>query len=323
MRGDDEPEKGFVLETTQDVRPRQRVDYWRSLHPSVSIDVPNGREYLKFKGERLHYRADNGGVVGYTDAEDTQADFQGADPDFLLLSVVLSGETRFRSERGKDVIARPGSGVLLVDSGARIASRSRNCSHAYLTLPKQFFEADFDPAALTGDDGICLLPEAGLLRFLRLQLQEIASSGRALSARAARVSVESALQLAVGALGEGVARPPAAPRGRALFEAAMAMINVRASDVGLTAESLARGLGCSRALLYRVFADRDRSVGQVIREARLSRAKSLLAGDASTPIKLIARWSGYENAAAFSRAFRLHTGLTPNDYRAALREALR
>lgn len=319
MGDGDEPEQRLAWETTRQVRPQDRIAYWRSLHPSVSIDVPSGAESRTFTGERLTYRAGPGTVFGYTRAGDAQAQFQGADPDFLLLSVVLAGETQFRSERGTEVIARPGGGVLLLDSGARIASRSHGCSHAYLTLPKHLLKGESDPAALTGDDGIRLMPDAGLLRFLRLHLQEIAASSHELSARSAGIAVGNALRLALGALEDGMPQPRAAPAGRALFEAAMAIIKIRAPDVGLSAASLARALGCSRALLYRAFAAHDCSVGQMIREARLSRAKALLSGQSDAPIKVIARQSGYENAASFSRAFRLHCGLTPNEYRMWLR----
>lgn len=243
--------------------------------------------------------------------------FKGTNPDFLLLSLVISGATEFRTSNGTEVVAKPGAGFLVIDSGTSIWSRSHDCAHTYLTLPKHII--DVDPATLTGEEGIGLLPETGLLRFLRPQLQEIAASGNELTAGSAQVAVENTVQLAVAALSEARAQRHAAPEDRDLFAAARALIEIRAADTGLTASKIADALGCSRAHLYRVFSDRDCGVGEMIRATRLARAKSLLVTHDTLPIKVIATMSGYENAASFSRAFQRHEGVSPDHYRASRR----
>ena len=303
------------------MRPQDRFDYWRGLHPSVALDPVGDDAASSFQATRLYYRTGNGGAVGYTSADDTRGHFQGAQPDFLLLSFVLTGATDFYGQRGGEVLARPGSGVLLIDSGASIRSQSQDCAHVYMTLPKRLLPPTVDFAALTGEDGVCLLPEAGLLQFVHLYLQELAASGSDLSGPAARIAVDHACSLAVAALDEVPPESQAEPHGKALFEAAMAVIRIRAPDVTLTADSLAQALGCSRALLYRIFADRDLGIGQQIRAARIARARALLEADSAVPIKVIARQSGYENAAAFARAFRRDTGISPVEYRLAWRQA--
>ncbi|WP_127903216.1 helix-turn-helix domain-containing protein [Solirhodobacter olei] len=313
-RGD--PHPGFTLETTRDVRQQDQVDYWRSLHPSLRLDVPKGRDYRAFDGERLLFGSRGGSAVCYAQADDMIGHFQGSHPDFLLLSLVMAGATEFRPSHGTEVVAEPGAGFLVLDSGSSIRSRSHDCAHAYLTLPKHLIDAD--PATLTGEQGISLLPETGLLRFLRLQLQEIPVSGRDLGARSAEVAVENTVELAVAALNERSARRRAAPKDRDLFEAARALIEIRAAEAGLTASAIAEALGCSRAQLYRVFSDRDLGIGQMIRTTRLARAKALLETHDTLPIKVIATMSGYENAASFSRAFLRREGVSPDRYRASL-----
>lgn len=318
----DRSEGGFILQTTRAVRRQDRFDYWRSLHPSVHLDLPDGHGCRQFEGQRLYYRAESGCVVGYADAEDAHANFDGADPSFLLLSCVLAGATEFRSRKGAEVTAKPGAGILLVDSAAKISSRSHECAHTYITLPKHLLGDAFDQTTLTGKDGLCLLPETGLLRFLQLQLQEIAAIGRGLSADATTVAVDALVQLAIGAMSEGRLQSFAEPTDKALFEAAMAMIRVHASRLDLTSASIAKALGCSRAHLYGAFTARGVGVGQMIREARNRRARSLLAERPSAPIKVVARMSGYQDAASFTRAFRLQTGFTPTEYRETLRRKL-
>ena len=107
-------------------------------------------------------------------------------------------------------------------------------------------------------------------------------------------------------------------RAFALFEAAKMLIRTRAPDVNLTAEHLAQALGCSRAHLYRVFAEHGGTIGDALRDARMEIARSLLMLTPSLPVQQIAHRSGYASAAAFGRAFRTATGHTPIGYRMSL-----
>lgn len=317
MGNQGELQPGFKREATREVRQPDRVEYWRSLHCSVDLDFPEGCDYRAFEGARLHGRSYTGSAVTYSQADDMLGHFPGTYPDFLVLSLVIAGATEFRSSRGKEVVARPGTGFLVVDNGAKVRSRSHDFAQVYLTLPKRLL--DLDPATLAGEDGIGLLPETGLLRFLRLQLQEIAANGHDLSPGSGQVVVENTVQLAIAALDERRERQAISADDRDLFEAARAMIEIRAEDTGLTASSLADALGCSRAHLYRVFSDRNCGIGQLIRRTRLARAKSLLATHDQLPIKVIAKMSGYESAASFSRAFQRREGVSPDSYRASCR----
>jgi AraC-like DNA-binding protein len=92
------------------------------------------------------------------------------------------------------------------------------------------------------------------------------------------------------------------------------------TDLGPAA--LARALRCSRTQLYRVFARRDVSVMDHIREKRLRRCRDMLADpDCRLPIAEIASLCGMDNPAAFSRGFRRRFGRTPGEIRREARSA--
>jgi AraC-like DNA-binding protein len=91
----------------------------------------------------------------------------------------------------------------------------------------------------------------------------------------------------------------------------------RAGDPDLSVAALAGELGLDRSVLTRRFT---RATGMApkpfLQSIRLSRAMSLLhATDA--PIATIAHECGFADAGYFSRAFRLHTGQSPERFRKA------
>jgi len=89
----------------------------------------------------------------------------------------------------------------------------------------------------------------------------------------------------------------------------------------LTAESIAAGVGCSRARLYRIFAQRDQMVGDCLRGIRLLHASRLIETLPTEPIAMIAFDSGYTDLSAFGKAFKRQFGMTPGDWRATRPDA--
>jgi AraC-like DNA-binding protein len=121
-------------------------------------------------------------------------------------------------------------------------------------------------------------------------------------------------------MGRNGARDVQGRAEEALVASAERIIRLRCSDSALTADAVAASVGVSRAHLYRAFAARGLAIGDVIREARLGEARRLLSAPHHRVIGEIAHQAGYEDAAAFSRAFRRRFGLSPRDWVAALRE---
>jgi AraC family transcriptional regulator len=85
-------------------------------------------------------------------------------------------------------------------------------------------------------------------------------------------------------------------------------------------QSLQRLAGLCELSVRRLSLYFKNTTGQTLRryaaEARISRAKALLS-DRQLLIKQVAYQSGFQNAAAFTAAFRKETGLTPEQFRVA------
>ena len=82
-------------------------------------------------------------------------------------------------------------------------------------------------------------------------------------------------------------------------------------------ERLSRGADMSRATYIRRFGrSTGMSVGAFLTQARLMTAAELLATTDST-VAMVAAQVGYQSESAFSRSFRLATGLTPGRFRRA------
>jgi AraC family transcriptional regulator len=82
--------------------------------------------------------------------------------------------------------------------------------------------------------------------------------------------------------------------------------------------TLADDIGVHPVHLARVFrAHYGMSIGTYLRGLRLDWAACQL--PTNTPLSEIAAGAGFVDQSHFTRAFRIHTGLTPGQYRAACR----
>src|SRR3546814_4060534 len=85
----------------------------------------------------------------------------------------------------------------------------------------------------------------------------------------------------------------------------------------LTADAIARAIGCSRASLYRLFEQRGLAVAEHVRAVRLNHSRTLLR-DPRLGIGDIALRCGYDDLSAFGKAFRRRFGMTPRDWRQSI-----
>ena len=85
----------------------------------------------------------------------------------------------------------------------------------------------------------------------------------------------------------------------------------------LTLSSIAGAVGVHPSHLARTFRRRyRRSIGEYVRKLRIERAVTELA-DTDAPLAAIGLRSGFFDQSHFSRVFKLHTGMTPAQFRAA------
>lgn len=82
---------------------------------------------------------------------------------------------------------------------------------------------------------------------------------------------------------------------------------------GLTAETVADALGIGRQTLYRKLQDEGTSFSQILEDVRESMAKDYLKSKGAT-VSETAYVLGYSDPAAFSRAFKRWTGVSPKDF---------
>lgn len=319
MQQPETPGGGLRLFSTRQHSVGRRFEYWRSLHQLIELDTPTRDGARNFNAELMQYIASNGAVFGVTRSDDTIARFARSEGEFVLLSIPVSGKVDMAYGKDKQYSLRAAdtTGVVLVDGLSHLTtSVSDHYSHIYLTIDR-----NAALLALQGDEdrlarGVSLLAQGGLTEMLRSHLQEMAIRRRSLTAHEADVAVKVAGDLALGALAQGVVGHDS-ERGisnSALYEAACRFIRINIARMDLTAETIARGIGCSRSHLYRVFELQDETVGMAIRRYRFENAVSLLENASYPSIKQIAYESGYKSAAAFSRFFRDYTGLSPSDF---------
>ena len=103
-------------------------------------------------------------------------------------------------------------------------------------------------------------------------------------------------------------------RRRALFEEALALIELSYGDERLSLEDLARELYVSPRQLQRAFAEAGTCVRERVHAVRMERAAWLLC-ESGLPVAAIARTVGYRQPAQFAKAFRRRYGLAPAQWR--------
>ncbi|MEM9996375.1 MAG: ATP-binding protein [Bacteroidota bacterium] len=212
--------------------------------------------------------------------------------DGLALCAALKGDTRTSHIP-----------VLLLSARADVESRIAGYdlgADAYLAKP---FHAAELRAQVRG-----LLRERARLQSRYAQLRRHAEG----SAATVRLTDTDAPHL--DAPPEPVVRSPFPPREAAFLTDLEAAIAAGLDDPEFTTERLAEALALSRRQLQRKLnALTGESPGGLIREARLNRAATLLAGGALS-VKEVAAAVGFRSTSAFGRAFRERYGATPSVY---------
>jgi AraC-like DNA-binding protein len=242
--------------------------------------------------------------------------------DHFLMSVTLAGEAHLAHGHDGMTTISPQTGMVLVDIAQDVRTTVRDGhSHAYLTLPRTMVKSLTGSSALRAAGGVLPLPGAGLFAFLRTHMEMLHRHRRELSAVQTRTALRVAGALAVDCLECLDADREAHKHStETMFAAANDTIQRRLADPDLCADGIAILLGCSRAHLYRVFDSYDLSIGQAIRDARMERARALIAKRPGSSLEEIGVAVGYASQAGFSRAFRNAFGFTPREWRALLKQ---
>ncbi|MDD7972034.1 helix-turn-helix domain-containing protein [Roseinatronobacter alkalisoli] len=314
----------FRAVSTKSQRPSQRFEFWRSLFPRIDLDTVEEDGQRDFRGNLLHFGTEDGATFVFSSNDDTRASFGRPEGDFLMLSLTVAGSAKLQHGHDTRLISTPGTGLVIVDGGQAFTTISRDHSVISLMLPRDRAERAIGNDLSVLRNGLVSLPQEGMAHLLTSHLQTMAMEGESLDGHSADIAMKAAVDMAFGALTQAKNREDgqtAIPTGHdaGLRAAARRYIHLHCQNHKLTAAGIARAIGCSRAHLYRVFAAKEISVGDVLRTARLERASALLITFADMPVKFVASRCGYADAAAFARAFRGYNGMTPQEYRELFR----
>lgn len=295
----------------------ERFDFWHALFPQ--IDMRRTTDDGGYRAAALACAGDDG--IAFTDlvCAPTASRFHDGRLDHMQLCVVAAGQFGVTHGRDERLWLGPGAGLQLLDCHRAAQTHSETSYRAYhITLPRAAVYRAMGGDPIAGTGALRTLPDTPLGLLLKDQLGALARHGPDMRAAEAAAAMKLLSGLALTYL-EGFG-PAARDDGRRIgdshFASACRLIEARREDAGLTADAVARAIGCSRASLYRLFEQRGLSVADHIRAVRLNHARTLLR-DPRLGIGDIALRCGYEDLSAFGKAFRRRFGMTPRDWRMA------
>ena len=310
----------LLVHTTDGVPANQRLAYWREgvMRRMVPLGVegtgnPFRGRMRRIVGEGLELiEFASTDVVAVRSPERCRID--GCDDVTIDLMRRSAGTWM---DHGGTQRVRAGELYLVDYAKPSEVRRGAHCTVG-LTMSRQLARG------VLGDD---IAPRAGmkfaasgLARVLNHHLQttfdeagRMAVAERAAAAKAAKDMALALLQ----ATHQGVADPDHFEHGS--HRAALGLIDVECGDPDLTPERVAAAIGCSRASLYRAFARHGESVAAAIWQARLERARRMLASPEGIGLLIsdIAVLSGFRELPTFTRMFKRRFGMTPSDARIA------
>jgi AraC-like DNA-binding protein len=218
-----------------------------------------------------------------------------------------AGEEQVRLEQGE---------VGMFDLARPVANLVTDSSSLRLMLPREAVDA-LVPGRVLAPHGARLLGGAAavLATFMEALLRSLPSLAPEQAGAMERATVElAAACLAPSRERMSIAAPAI---DASLLLRARAFIEGRLTDVRLDPDAVARGLGLSRSVLYRLFAPLGGVAGH-IRARRLARVKALLSDPRERRrISELAFMHGFADEAQFSRAFRRAFGVSAREVRSA------
>ncbi|THF57797.1 helix-turn-helix domain-containing protein [Ollibium composti] len=244
------------------------------------------------------------------------------DPDSIKILMQRSGHSRFE-QQSHSVDLQPQSAIIYDPVRNYSLQNLSRVDQLILQVPRSTFGDDTlarlaRPVPLpAGDDSLTHIV-SGLMQMA------IGEAHRMDEASCQRVG-ESLIQLVNGLIRGKPATPEFRPSPlEALRERIVAYIDANLGRSTLSAEDIARHMGCSRRYLHRAFEGEDMTLERLIWDRRLERSREdLLSPDRrGASISEIAFACGFNSSAHFSRAFKSKFGTAPRDLREMARTPL-
>jgi AraC-like DNA-binding protein len=305
----------FIGVTTEVAPVKERFDFWHALFPHIDMRRTTGED--GYRAAALACAGDDG--IAFTDlvCAPTASRFYDGRVDHMQLCVIAEGQFGVVHGRDERLWLGPGAGLQLLDCHRTAQTYSEISYRAYhITRPRAAVYRAMGGDPIAGTGALRSLPDTPLALLLKDQLGALARHGPNMNAAEAAAAMKLLSGLALTFL-EGFNTSLEDERkriGDAHFASACRLIEAQRGDAGLTADTIAQAIGCSRASLYRLFEQRGLSVAEHIRAVRLNHGRALLR-DPRLGIGDIALRCGYDDLSAFGKAFRRRFGMTPRDWR--------
>lgn len=241
------------------------------------------------------------------------------DPDAIKILMQMSGESRF--EQHSVTVNLSQRSAIIYDPVQSYSLQNLSAvDQLILQVPRSTFTDETlarlsEPIPLLAEDDSLARIVSGLMQMA------ISEAARLDDAGCRRVG-ESLVQLVQGLIrGEpGVAPELRRSPLKALRERIVAYIDAHLAQSELSAEDIARSMGCSRRYLHRAFEGEDVTLERFIWNRRLEASREALLAPEKTArsISEIAFACGFNSSAHFSRAFKQKYDVAPRDLRAKL-----
>ncbi len=301
--------------TTAAVAPHEAYDFWRNLvFYNFSAQRPDEEQRRHFNATGTGFFA-SGLSIGISTSDRLlgsrhRAQHRADGFDDISIGFVAEG-SRWQVDESGEHRARAGEFYVYDASRPAEVGWSRG-GGVYLALSRELAlkagaTADMTPNAMAQQ-----LSRSPLAPFLASQFTLLWQRGRAMSGDEVGQLLPSLTALAQAALAPSEA-PDSMAMGSGRFAAACRFIRDHLGEDDLSPSRIAAAIGCSRATLYRLFAERELPIAGYVRELRLQAAMTVLANQPGSSVSAVAARFGFSDLSTFSQTFRRRFGISPRE----------
>ena len=307
--------------STDDVRPQERLDYWREMVLRMFADVEITSHVDQ--GFHGHMRTRFVDGIRFTVVDAASQGVARRHPearehyeDCYFAVLMLSGSQRLEQD-GRQVLLRPGDFAFYDGARPHRLTFSRRWAEIILNIPRPLLNEEMDGAGkLTATRAACDRGAGALLRgHLAGLAQELGVLHRDDLARLSR----STLGLIATAMTHCGPRAGARGREQTLLRA-KALVERSLDDPSLDATRIAAALGVSPRYLNKLFEAEQTSLMRHVLARRLERCREDLLDPECSALSvsdIALRW-GFNDLSHFSRVFRSRFGVSPRECRRSM-----
>jgi AraC-like DNA-binding protein len=314
------PKSPIFFDVSTDALPQaSRYELWRSLlYYSFDGDPLSPTERASFSARTQCLIGDPAQLLQYRSSAVSGRGLPASvadDRETYVIGVVLDGKRHYEQEGASPVVSRPGEFFVFDNRWhSRVAwsdHRAIQFSVARADLEKRLGGTIPEPSVF-----MRLLEASHMGKALKAQMHLSAAHMVGANEFERAFMLDQLMHLAFFTCESATEAFVERSKGRSeLYLSAIQLIEQNLGGPGFDAKALQAQLGCSRATLYRAFAEVGTSVTDTITELRIARAKAMLTRSPEMPVSLVAARSGWYDSATFARSFRRREGMSPSEFR--------